>query len=63
MIYNCMKLQKQTVGKYKGKHKNNVYYKYSILVPKKHIDELGWKEGQKLEGTPVNNKGLFLFPA
>ena len=55
-----MKLQRQLVSEYKGKHKKSVYYKYYILVPKPIIDELGWNKGQELVGTPIKKKGLFL---
>jgi len=51
-----MKLQKQKVSEYKEK----TYYKYTILVPKKSIEGLGWIEGQKLKSIPVENIGLFL---
>ena len=52
-----MKLQEHKVSKYKDK----IYYKYTILVPKKSIEGLGWVKGQKLKGVPVDNIGLFLI--
>ena len=51
-----MQLQKQKAREYKGKQ----IYKYTIVVPPQDIKELGWKQGQKLEGTVVKNKGYFL---
>ncbi len=51
-----MQLQKQKAREYKGKP----IYKYTIVVPPQDIKELGWKEGKKLEGTVVKNKGYFL---
>jgi len=53
-----MKLQKQLADKYKDK----TYYKYTILVPNKLVKGLGWKAGQELKGTPVNEIGLLLHP-
>jgi hypothetical protein len=50
------KLQKQKAREYKGKP----IYKYVIAVPPQHIKELGWKQGQKLKGTIIKDKGYFL---
>ena len=51
-----MKLQKVKAREYKGKP----IYKYIIVIPPKDIEELGWKEGIELNGTPLDNKGYFL---
>lgn len=51
-----MKLQKVKAREYKGKP----IYKYIITVPPQDIRELGWKEGNELEGTPIKGKGYFL---
>ena len=46
-----MKLQKVKAREYKGKP----IYKYMIVIPPKHIKELGWKEGTELHGMIKNN--------
>jgi len=50
-----MKLQKHKAREYKGKS----IYKYTIVIPPKDIEKLGWNGGIELEGT-VDNKGYFL---
>jgi len=55
-ILLIMQLQKQKAREYKGKP----IYKYTIVVPPQDIKELGWKEGNELEGTIIKNKGYFL---
>lgn len=47
-----MKLQKQSVGKIKGKE----YSKYVIVLPSKAIQQLGWKEGKELQTEVKENK-------
>jgi len=51
-----MKLQKQKAREYK----NKPIYKYVIVIPPRDIEELGWKEGNELEGTVIKNKGYFI---
>jgi len=51
-----MKLQKQKAREYKGKP----IHKYVIVIPPRDIEELGWKEGQNIEGIVIKNKGYFL---
>jgi len=51
-----MKLQKVKAREYKGKP----IYKYMIVIPPQDIKELGWKEGIRLEGAIVKDKGYFL---
>jgi AbrB family looped-hinge helix DNA binding protein len=40
-----MQLQKQL----SRKHKDKVYPKFTIVIPPKEIEKLGWKEGEELE--------------
>jgi len=47
-----MKLQKQLSRKYKDKE----YSKYVIVIKPKLVEELGWKEGEKLEAKAKGNK-------
>ena len=51
-----MKLQKNMAYTYKGK----TNYKFTIMVPHKDIEQLGWGKGIELEGTVVKDKGYFL---
>lgn len=51
-----MKLQKVRAREYKGK----TIYKWIIVIPPKDIEQLEWKEGLELEGTPIKNKGYFI---
>ena len=51
-----MILQKVKAREYKGKP----IYKYMIVIPPKDIEQLGWKEGIKLDGTVIKEKGYFL---
>ncbi len=51
-----MKLQKHKAREYKGKQ----IYKYTIVIPPKDIEKLGWKEGIELEGNLIKGKGYFL---
>ena len=48
-----MKLLRQKSREYKGKR----YYKYWVIIPKKVIEKLGWKVGDKLKNE-VNEKKL-----
>lgn len=50
-----MKLQKQLSRKVGNKE----YPKWVVIVPPKHIDTLGWKEGEYLE-SEVNNQELII---
>lgn len=50
-----MRLQRLKAREYKGK----TIYKWVIVVPPKDIEELGWKEGNELEGTILKG-GYFL---
>lgn len=52
-----MKLQKQLSRKVRDKK----YPKYTVVIPPKQIDELGWKEKQDLKGK-VDGKKLILEP-
>jgi hypothetical protein len=47
-----VKLQKQLSRK-KGEKK---YPKYVITISPKHIEQLGWKEGEELNARIVNHK-------
>jgi len=51
-----MQLQKQKAREYKGKS----IFKYTIVIPPKDIEQLGWDKGTKLEGTIVKDNGYFL---
>lgn len=53
-----MIIQKAKAYEYKGKTK----YKYTIVVPPKDMEKLGWNKGTKLEGTIVKDSGYFLSP-
>ena len=56
ITYIRMILQKQKAREYKG----DTIYKWVIVIPPKDIEELGWKEGQKLKGTVIKNNGYFI---
>lgn len=47
-----MQLQKQL----SRKHKNKEYPKFTIVIPPKEIEKLGWKEGEELEPEIKNNR-------
>ena len=47
-----VKLQKQLSRKVNEKR----YPKYVITIPPKHVEKLGWKEGEELNGTISNNR-------
>lgn len=47
-----MRLQKQLSRKIDSKE----YAKYVIVVKSKHIEKLGWKEGQELEAEVKGDK-------
>ena len=47
-----MKLQKQLSRKYGDKE----YAKYVIVIKQKHIEKLGWKEGEELEAEVKGEK-------
>lgn len=51
-----MKLQKHKAREYKGKS----IYKWTIVIPPKDIETLGWKEGIELKGTIIKEKGYFI---
>ena len=51
-----MIIQKAKAYEYKGKTK----YKYTIVVPEKDIEKLGWDKGTKLNGTIIKDNGYFL---
>ncbi|MGP8125554.1 MAG: hypothetical protein ACLQEQ_06785 [Nitrososphaerales archaeon] len=53
-----MRLQKQRSREVKGKE----YYRWTVVIPPEKIKELGWKEGEELNGL-VEKKGLTLVPA
>ncbi len=44
--------KKHFLRKYEGKE----YAKYVIVVKPKHIEELGWKEGEELEAEVKKGK-------
>lgn len=46
-----MQLQKQL----SRKHKDKEYPKFTIVVPPKEIEKLGWKEGEELEPEIKDN--------
>jgi len=47
-----MRLQKQLSRKVGDKK----YPKYVITISPKHIEKLGWKEGEELSGKIINQK-------
>lgn len=47
-----LRLQKQVSRKYKGRE----YPKWVITVPPKQIEELGWGEGEFLEGEVTHQE-------
>ena len=55
-ILSFMIIQKAKAYEYKGKTK----YKYTIVVPERDMERLGWDKGTKLEGTIVKDNGYFL---
>jgi bifunctional DNA-binding transcriptional regulator/antitoxin component of YhaV-PrlF toxin-antitoxin module len=40
-----MRLQKQKTREVKGKE----YFRWSVVIPPKEVEEMGWKEGEELE--------------
>lgn len=50
-----MKLLKQESKGYKGKK----YVKYFVIIPKKDLEKLGWKEGQELKGIVAD--GMYIL--
>jgi len=51
-----MKLQKHTSRKAKS---GDDYFKYEVILPKKEVDKVGFKEGDELEAE-ATKKGLLL---
>jgi len=49
-----MKLQSHISRKYK----DNSYRKFWVIIPKKIIEKLGWKEGQELKEKIKKNRLL-----
>ena len=47
-----MKILSQISRKYKGKF----YKKFWIIIPRKILENLGWKTGQELKAEIKNNK-------
>lgn len=47
-----MQLQKQL----SRKHKDKEYPKFTIVVPPKEIEKLGWKAGESLKAEIKNNE-------
>lgn len=52
-----MKLIENVTRKYKDKE----YKKYSVVIPNKLIEELGWKRENELEAKIKNNKLVIDF--
>jgi bifunctional DNA-binding transcriptional regulator/antitoxin component of YhaV-PrlF toxin-antitoxin module len=52
-----MKLQKQL----SRVHKDKAYPKYTVVIPPREIEKLGWKEGEELE-TKIDDNGLTIKP-
>jgi len=50
-----MQLQKQVSERYKGTE----YPKFSIVIPPKEIEKLGWKEDEELE-PEIDNSRLII---
>jgi bifunctional DNA-binding transcriptional regulator/antitoxin component of YhaV-PrlF toxin-antitoxin module len=47
-----MQLQRQL----SRKHKEKIYPKFTIVIPPKEIEKLGWKEGEELEPEIDDNR-------
>ena len=47
-----MKLMRQKSREYNGKE----YYKYSVIIPSRIVEKLGWKTGQKLKAEAERGK-------
>jgi len=52
MSNNSMKILSQISRKYKDKF----YRKFLIIIPKKLLDDLGWKAGQELKENIINGE-------
>jgi antitoxin component of MazEF toxin-antitoxin module len=52
-----MRLQKHKTRKTDSEE----YSKYVVVIPREHIEELGWEEGQELE-PEVKGKKLLISP-
>lgn len=52
-----MQLQRQLSRKHKGKE----YPKYTVVIPPKEIEKLGWNEGVRLE-PEIKDSELILRP-
>ncbi|MDD2665385.1 MAG: AbrB/MazE/SpoVT family DNA-binding domain-containing protein [Methanocellales archaeon] len=52
-----MQLQRQLSRKHKGKE----YPKYTVVIPPKKIEKLGWMEGQELS-SEANGGRLIIRP-
>lgn len=52
-----MQLQKQL----SRKHKDKEYPKYTVVIPPKEIEKLGWKEGDELE-PEIKDSKLIIKP-
>ncbi len=38
------------------KYKNNSYRKFWVIIPRKILENLGWKTGQELKANVKNNE-------
>jgi bifunctional DNA-binding transcriptional regulator/antitoxin component of YhaV-PrlF toxin-antitoxin module len=47
-----MRLQKQKTREVKGKE----YFRWTVVIPPKEVEELGWKEGDELEPLKEGRK-------
>jgi formylmethanofuran dehydrogenase subunit D len=47
-----MRLQKQL----SRVHKDKAYPKYTIVIPPKEVEKLGWKEGDEIEPNSKNGE-------
>lgn len=52
-----MKLQKQL----SRVHKDKAYPKYTVVIPPREVEKLGWLEGEELE-TQIENDNLVIKP-
>jgi len=52
-----MRLQKHKTRKTDSEE----YSKYVVVIPREHVEELGWEEGQELE-PEVKGKKLLISP-
>jgi bifunctional DNA-binding transcriptional regulator/antitoxin component of YhaV-PrlF toxin-antitoxin module len=52
-----MRLQKQV----NRKVQESQYEKYVVVIPKEHIEELGWEAGEELDGQ-VQGRRFVIFP-